>query len=146
MSEQLIVTASLMNEKVKFKGVSRSNPEIILDYNPPIGDGEGYTSLELFLISLATCSGTSIAVLLRKMRKDVSGLRINIKGDRREQHPTYFEKIHLEFNLVSKDAEDADFEKAIKLSEESFCPVWNMVKNNVEISYEYNIERSGYIA
>ena len=141
MSEQLMVTASLMNQKVKFKGESRSNPEIILDYTPPIGDGEGYTSLELLLISLASCSGTSITLLLRKMRKDVSGLKINVRGNRREQHPTSFDKIFLEFNLVSKDAEDADFEKVIKLSEESICPVWNMIKNNVEISYEYKIER-----
>lgn len=142
MSEQLTVTASLMNDKVKFRGTSRSNPEIILDYTPPIGDGEGYTSLELVLISLASCSGTAIALLLRKMRKDVSGLKINVKGSRREEHPTYFEKIHMEFSLVSKDVEEADLEKVIKLSEESICPVWNMIKNNVEISYEYTISRS----
>jgi putative redox protein len=142
MSEQLMVTASLINEKVKFKGESRSNPEIILDYTPPIGDGEGYTSLELLLISLASCSGTSITLLLRRMGKDVSGLKINVRGNRREQHPTSFDKIFLEFNLDSKDAEDVDVEKVIKLSEESICPVWNMIKNNVEISYEYKIERS----
>ena len=142
MSEQLSVTASLINEKVKFKGVSGSKPEVILDYTPPIGDGEGYTSLELFLVSLASCSGTAIAMLLRKMKRDVSGLSISVKGDRREQHPTYFEKIHLEFSLISKDAEAADLEKAVRLSEESICPVWNMIKNNVEISYEYNIARS----
>jgi putative redox protein len=141
MLDQLMVTASLANEKVKFKGISRNNPEIILDYTPPIGDGEGYTSLELFLISLASCSGTSIVVILRKMRKDVSGLTINVKGDRREQHPTYFEKIHMEFNLKTKDVEGPDLEKAIKLSEESLCPVWNMIKNNVEISFEYKIIR-----
>lgn len=141
MSNQLTASASLINEKVKFKGVSRSNPEIIVDYVPPIGDGEGYTSLELLLVSLASCSGTSIALLLRKMRKDVSGLKINAKGDRREQHPTYFEKINLEFILESRDAEDSDIEKAIKISEEQLCPVWNMLKNNVEISCEYKIVR-----
>ena len=141
MSDQLMVTASLIDDKVKFKGVSRSNPEIILDYTPPIGNGEGYTSLELVLISLASCSGTAIALLLRKMRKDVSDLKINVTGNRREQHPTYFEKIHLEFDLVSKDVEDLELEKVIKLSEESICPVWNMIKNNVEISYEYKITR-----
>lgn len=141
MSNQLTAAVSLVNEKVKFKGTSRSNSEVILDYTPPIGDGEGYTSLELFLVSLASCSGTAITLLLRKMRKDVSGLTINAKGDRREEHPTYFEKIHLEFILESKDAEDADVEKAIRISEESICPVWNMVKNNVEISSEYKIVR-----
>lgn len=142
MSDQLMVSASLIDDKVKFKGGSRSNPEIVLDYTPPIGNGEGYTSLELVLISLASCSGTAIALLLRKMRKDVSELKINVTGNRREQHPTYFEKIHLEFNLVSKDVEDIDLEKVIKLSEESICPVWNMIKGNVEISYEYKIVRS----
>lgn len=141
MSEQLKVSASLINEKVKFKGAARTNPEIMIDYPSPIGDGEGYTSLELFLVSLATCSGTSIAVLLRKMRRDVSGLKIDVKGDRRGEHPTYFEKIFLEFTLKSRDAEASELEKAIKLSEESICPIWNMIKNNVEISYKYTIER-----
>jgi putative redox protein len=141
MSQQLTVSARLANQKVKFIGSSGSNPEIILDYTPPLGDGEGYTSLELFLISLASCSGSTITTLLRRMRKDVSGLIVNVRGDRREQHPTYFEKIYLEFILESKDAEDPDIEKAIKLSEESFCPVWNMIKNNVEINSGYKIVR-----
>lgn len=141
MSEYLTASASLMNEKVKFKGVSRSNPEIILDYTPPIGDGEGYTSLELVLVSLASCSGTAIALLLRRMRKDVTALTINVRGNRREEHPTYFERIHLEVNLVSRDAEDSDLEKVLRMSEESLCPVWNMLKGNVEISYEFKITR-----
>lgn len=141
MSQQLTASARLANQKVKFIGASGSNPEIILDYTPPVGDGEGYTSLELFLVSLASCSGTSITALLRRMQKDVSGLIINVKGDRREQHPTYFEKIYLEFILESKDAENSDVEKAMKLSEDSICPVWNMIKNNVEINSEYKIVR-----
>ncbi|MGE5678006.1 MAG: OsmC family protein [Pseudomonadota bacterium] len=142
MSNQLTASASLINEKVKFRGVSGSNPEVIMDYTPPAGDGEGYTALELFLVSLCTCSGTSVKVLLRKMNKDVSGLTVNARGERREQHPTYFERISLEFNLISSDAEAEDMEKALRLSEESICPVWNMIKNNVEVSYVYKIERS----
>lgn len=141
MSEQLTVSASLINEKVKFKATSRSNPEVILDYTPPIGDGEGYTSLELLLISLASCSGTAITLLLRKMRKDVSGLSINARGNRREQHPTSFDRIFLEICLNSTDAEASDMDRVLKLSEESICPVWNMLKNNVEISCEYKIVR-----
>jgi putative redox protein len=141
MSKQLTASARLINQKVKFIGTSGSNPEIILDYTPPVGDGEGYTSLELFLVSLASCSGTSITSLLRRMGKDVSGIKVNAKGNRREQHPTYFEKINLEFILESRDAVDSDVEKAIKISEESVCPVWNMIKNNVEISSEYKIVR-----
>jgi putative redox protein len=139
MSNQLFANVSLVNDKVKFKGVSGAKSEIIMDYVPPIGNGEGYTSLELFLLSLASCSGTAVILMLKKMRKDVSGLKINIKGDRREEHPTYFKTIAMEFILESKDANANDVEKALKISEESICPVWNMIKNNVEISTSYTI-------
>ena len=79
---------------------------------------------------------------LGDMKKDVTGLKINAKGNRREQHPTSFDKIFLEIHLISKDVEDADLERVLKLSEESICPVWNMLKNCVEISYECKISRT----
>ena len=142
MSEQLEVTVNLTNRKVQFTGISRSNPPITFDYDPPLGDGQGYTGLEMLLMSLAACSGTSIVALLRNMKKNVSGFRVNGKGIRRSEHPTSFQKIFLEYTLNSKDAEDKDIEKAIQLSEEKYCPVWDMVKNNVEVITEYKIMAS----
>ena len=142
MPEQLEeVTIRLKNQKVQFVGVSKSHPDhsIIFDYKPPIGDGQGYNGLELLLMSLAGCSATAIVYLLRKMGKTVSGLEVNAKGIRREQPPIKFEKIFLEFILDSKDTKDADIQKAIQLAEQSVCPVWQMVKNNVEVVPEYKI-------
>ena len=106
---------------------------------PPIGDGKGYTGLELLLMSLSGCSATAIVFLLRKMGKTISGLTVNAKGVRREQPPVKFEKIFLEFILNSKDTKDADIRKAIQLAEQSVCPVWQMIKNNVEVAPEYKI-------
>jgi len=142
MSEQKEeVAVKLINQKVQFTGVSNANPEqpITFDYKPPIGDGMGYNGLELLLMSFTGCSATAIVYLLRKMRKTVSGLEVKAKGVRREQPPIKFEKIFIEFILKSKDANDADFQKAIQLAEESVCPVWQMIKNNVEIATEYKI-------
>ena len=139
MPEQLEVTVYLTNRKVQFTGVSRSNPWITFDYAPPLGDGQGYTGLELLLMSLAACSGTSIVALLRNMKKSILGFEVNGKGIRRDEHPTSFQKIFLEYILNSKDAEDRDIQKAIQLSEETYSPVWAMLKNNVEIVTEYNI-------
>ena len=127
---------------MQFTGISRSNPPITFDYDPPLGDGQGYTGLEMLLMSLAACSGTSIVALLRNMKKNVSGFRVNGKGIRRSEHPTSFQKIFLEYSLNSKDAENKDIEKAIQLSEEKYCPVWDMVKNNVEVITEYKIMAS----
>jgi len=142
MSEQKEeVTVRLINKKVQFTGVSNSNPEqpITFDYKPPIGDGMGYNGLELLLMSFSGCSATAIVYLLRKMKKTVSGLEVNAKGIRREQPPIKFEKILIEFILNSKDTNNADMQKAIQLAEESVCPVWQMIKDNVKVETEYRI-------
>ena len=135
------VRVNLINQKVKFRGISKSNPEapINFDYSPPIGDGQGYNGLELLLMSLSGCSATAVVFLLRKMGKTVSGFEVNARGIRTEQSPIKFEKIFLEFILNSKDTKDAEMQRAMKLAEESVCPVWQMIKNNVEVIPEYKI-------
>ena len=135
------VAVDLTNDKVQFTGVSPSNPDrpIVFDFRPPLGDGDGYNGLELLLMSFSGCSGTTILYLLRSMGKTVSGLKVNAKGLRREQLPIKFEKIFIEFVVSSKDAKDPDVQKAILLAEQSICPVWQMIKGNVEVVTEYRI-------
>ncbi len=49
------VTIRLINDKVRFTGVSKANPDhpLSIDYVPPLGDGMGFRGLELFLLSRA---------------------------------------------------------------------------------------------
>lgn len=138
-NEQVEVAVTLTNDKVQFSGVARSNPAVTFDYKPPLGDGQGYTGLEMLLMSLAACSGTSVVYLLRKMGKHVSGLQVNAQGTRRSQHPTSFETMLLEFVLHSDDVQDPDMREVIRLSEQSVCPVWAMLKNSAEITTKYSI-------
>ncbi|MPN57955.1 Protein YhfA [bioreactor metagenome] len=135
MNNNLTVTADLINDKVRFSGTSRENHEVIIDSI----DGDGYTPLEVFLMSLATCSGMTLALLLRRMHKEVAELKVVASGERRTTPPSYFKNIHLIFELSSKDLQESEIEDTIKLMEESMCPVWNMVKNNVDISSEYRV-------
>ena len=135
------VTVRLVNQKVQMIGVSKANPDrpITFDYKPPIGDGQGFNGLELLLMSLSGCSATAVVYLLRKMGKTVAGLEVRAKGIRREQPPLKFDQIELEFILTSKDSTDADLQKAIQLAEQSVCPVWQMLKNNVTVVTEHKI-------
>ncbi len=139
MAEVLEVTVHSTNQKLGYTGVAKSNPPIIMDYTPPLGDGTGYMPLELLLMSLAYCSGGTLSLLLKRMGKNVSAVSVNAKGIRRDHSPTSFTKIFLEFTLHSSDAQDADVRKALKLAEESVCAVWDMLKGNVEIVTEYKI-------
>ncbi len=142
MDVPLSMVVELVNEKVRFSGSTRGLPPVSADYFPPLGDAQGYTGLELLLLSLAACSASAIVPLLRRMRKTVSGFRVNASGVRRTQHPTSFERIDIEFILTSPDAALADLEKATQLAEESICPVWAMLKGNVDIVPSYQIMAS----
>jgi putative redox protein len=139
MGELLEATVELINHKVQFHGMAGDHPGITLDYSPPLGDGQGNTPLELLLISLAGCAGATVVTLLRRMHKSVNALQIQAHGLRRDNHPICFHSITLRFELVSPDVITVDMDKALKLSEETYCPVWAMLKGNVEIQTEYQI-------
>jgi putative redox protein len=135
------VTVRLINQKIKFAGLSKANPDrpITFDYRPPLGDGKGYNGLELLLMSFCGCSATAVVYLLRKMGKTVSGMEVVAKGVRKNEPPIKFTKIFIEFIVNSQDARDSDIERAIGLAEESVCPVWQMIKNNVQVVPAFRI-------
>lgn len=141
MGDKVTAAVELVDDKVKFSGKARGNPEVVCDFFPPLGQGEGYTGLELLLVSLAACAGTSVASILRSMHKNVAGLAVEASGVRRDEHPTRFQTINLVFRLRSSDAEAEHLEKAVRLSEETYCPVWAMIKNNADIAWEASVEK-----
>ena len=132
-SKEVTASINLINDKLHFTGTADKNDPVSIDYTPPLGDNLGYTSLELLLLSLSSCVGSSILTFLRKMRKSITGCEINSMGIRREEHPTCFSKIYLTINLKSSDTTQDDLNKVLKLSEDTYCPVWAMLKGNVEI-------------
>lgn len=133
MTNELQVTVDLINNKVQFSGKARTNPSIRCDYFPPIGDAEGYTGLELLLMSLSVCSSTAIVYLLRKAEKEVRAFHVHARGIRNEELPMAFHTIFLDFQLISPNTDDETFKKILKFTETSSCPVWAMLRNNVKI-------------
>jgi putative redox protein len=138
-SKELNTSIKLINDKLNFKGIVGENNPVSIDYTPPLGDNLGYTSLELLLLSLSSCIGSSVLTFLRRMKKTIDSFEINSRGIRREEHPTCFSTINMEMNLKSSDVTEEDLNKVINLSEETYCPVWAMLKGNVEINIKYNI-------
>ena len=138
-SKELTTSINLLNEKLHFEGNVNGNDPISIDYIPPLGENLGYTSLELFLFSLSSCIGSSVLIFLRRMKKTILGFEIISSGIRKDEHPTGFNTIMLQLIIKSPDIKAEDLDKVIKLSEETYCPVWSMIKGNVEISVTYNI-------
>ncbi len=126
-------TATLMDDKMKFACTAGAH-SLVTDYTPPYGGGNGPTSLELFLASLCSCLGGSMAVLLRHGGRRLNGITVSAAGTRRETHPTSFEHIDLQVHVQSPDVSQADIDHAVTLSEERFCPVAAMIKGNVSLT------------
>ena len=136
----LQTSSKLINTSVRFASKAGEKPEeLITDYIAPFGEGKNFMPLELFLISLSTCLGGSVSPLLKKMGFSVDGLDIKAAGQRREQHPTSFEKITLDITLTSANATLEDLQKAVTLSEKQFCPVLAMLDKGIEVSYNLKV-------
>jgi len=138
-SKEINASISLINDRLNFKGIVEGNEPVSIDYIPPLGDNFGYTSLELLLLSLSSCLGSAMLTFLRRMKKNIGGFEINSKGIRKQEHPTGFKTIFMEINIKSQDVTEDDLNKVIKLSEDTYCPVWSMLKGNVEINIMKNI-------
>ncbi len=78
MAGQLEVTVQSTNQKLGYTTTLRSLPPIAIDYIPPLGDGQGYLPLEMLLMSLSACSGGTIGLLLKKMGKTVTGIKVDV--------------------------------------------------------------------
>ena len=138
-AKELNAFIKLKNDKLYFEGIVEGNEPVSIDYIPPLGDNLGYTSLELFLLSLSSCIASSILPFLRRMGKTINGFKASSKGIRNTGHPTCFKEILINIELHSPDTSNEDMNKVIKLSEETYCPVWAMIKGNVDVKIQTNI-------
>lgn len=139
--DTLNVTMQTIDEKTMFSAKARENPEIIIDYFPPIGSGNGYTSLELFMASFGSCVSSTLLSLLRyRKKKKVDGVVVEVQGTVREEHPKAIQHILLNLTFKSKELSKDEALEVLKVAEDKMCPVWSMIKGNVNV--DVNIEIS----
>ncbi|PIE32412.1 osmotically inducible protein OsmC [candidate division KSB3 bacterium] len=96
--------------------------------------------MEFILFGFAGCAGSDIVSILKKMRSNVARLEIDVDAENAAEHPKVFTNIHLTFSFAGKGVKDKDVERAIEMTRTKYCPVWSMLKESVEITYEYHIE------
>ena len=110
------------------------SPAVVIDSSD---GGSGPTPMQLLLMGVAGCTGIDVIAILKKRRANLTGLKINIFGAQKEEHPRRFEQIEIEYLLFGHDLKAKDVERAIKLSEEKYCSASASI--NAEISHSYQI-------
>ena len=128
---------------VTFMGKTDSNHWVPMDGPESFGGSDaGTRPKELILLALAGCTGSDVAVILQKKKINLGGFEINISADVQETHPQVFTKIQLEYVFYGDNIPKEAVERAIELSQNTYCSVTAMLKNSVEITHSYRIENS----
>lgn len=114
--------------------------KIILDAAEEVGgENRGPRPKPLLLTALAGCTGMDVVSILKKMRVEFDDFNVIVEGDLTEEHPKQFYKMNVIYEFKGKDLPLEKLEKAVSLSEETYCGVSAMYRKAVEITSEIRI-------
>ncbi|PTB97598.1 osmotically inducible protein OsmC [Marivirga lumbricoides] len=82
-----------------------------------------FSPMESLLGALASCAAVDLVEMIKKRRKELLALQIETHGERREEHPRSFHKIHMVFTATSSDLKTEEFEKLVELAAGKYCSV-----------------------
>ncbi len=106
------------------------------------GAGSAARPMELLLIGLGGCTGMDVYGILRKMRLALAGFRVELEGDRAEEHPKGFEKITVIYHVWGDGLDEDKVAEAVRLSEEKYCGA-RATLSAVEFSSRIEIHPAG---
>jgi len=128
------IMLKLVDDKVKFEGVSKTNPNrpIIFDYVPPLGTGDGFVGIEMMTMSFAGCVSTAIVGLLKRKGKKINSFKMDIQGIKHEE-PLYLEAISFTATVDAVDVSDDELAEILTWAEK-ISPAWIAIRGNVKVS------------
>ena len=113
---------------------------IVVDGAPGFGRDTGMPPMRLLLLGAAGCSAMDVVHILRnRMRKPVTGLRIEVQSEQAEEHPKVYTRIEFKYLLKGRGLKDKDVRRAIELSNTKFCSAAIMLAKTAEIVTSYEI-------
>jgi putative redox protein len=138
---EIMNAEAVWQEDLRFNATTGTGHEIVLDAAEEFGGKDaGPQPIELLLAGYAACTGMDVMSILKKMRQPVTGYRVRVTGERRDEQPRIFTKIMIE-HVVQGDLDEDKVAHAVELSEEKYCSVSAMLKQAAEIEVKWTIER-----
>lgn len=96
----------------------------------------GQSPVEMVQSALAACAGVEVAAMMKKRRKGVDALEIEVTAVRNAETPRWLKEIHCKYILTSSDATVDELEKVTKLAMEKYCSVASSLKSKITFSVE----------
>lgn len=129
-------------EGMTFVAESGSGHGVVVDANPDIGGRDlGPRPMELVLMGTGACSAIDVVLILRKARQEITGCEVELEGERAAEDPKVFTRIHFHFVVTGRSLNEAQVERAIRLSKEKYCSATAMMAKTAAISSDYEIRQ-----
>ncbi len=125
-------------EKLEFHGVLGSGYEFEMS-----GDAgtHGGSPMEFLLAGVAGCTAVDIVHILKKKRKAIIGVEVEIIGTRADEIPKVYTDAELFYSIIG-DVDEKAVEDAIRLTKEKYCSASIMfAAAGVRFSTSYEIVR-----
>ena len=130
---------TLMND-MRFSGTATSGHTLIMDADEGAGGHDaGFRPMELLLVGFGGCSGMDVISILRKKRQTITGLELNVKGEKSDSDPKIYKEVHIEYVVKGKGVETGAVERAISLSLDKYCSVGATLAKAGTITHSFRI-------
>lgn len=97
--------------------------------------------MEFLLAGLAGCTAVDVLNILEKRRKKVTGVDVEVVGQRAADYPMVYTDIEVTYIVRGEDVDAKSVERAIELSEEKYCSASITFKRaGTRIRSSYRIE------
>ena len=120
-----------------FDGYSPSGHAIRIDTDRARNSAP--SPMELLLLALGSCTGVDVISILRKQRQDVSDYRVEVRGERREDHPRSYQRLEVHHVVTGRNISERSVAQAIELSEQKYCSVAATLRPTAEIVSSFEI-------
>ena len=92
-----------------------------------------HSPTELLLSALASCAAVDVVEILKKRKKTFTDFRVEVKGDRREDHPRAFTHIWLNFIVKSNDVKEKELQKSAAMVVDRYCSVATTINDKAAL-------------
>jgi putative redox protein len=135
------VSVTWQHEDLLLEAENDTGNTITLDSSVSVGGkNRGARPLQLMLISLAGCTSMDVLSILQKKREPVQDFQVTVTAQQAETHPKVFTSMHIEY-IITGDVSEKAVQRAIDLSENTYCPAQAMLRPAATITSSYRIIR-----
>ncbi len=99
----------------------------------------GCSPTETLLASVAGCMAIDVFYFLKKMRADITSFKIDFSGVRKPDPPQYYKSMDLLIKVNGEGITPKKMDRAISLSHDKYCSVYNALRKDIEVNVSYNI-------